>query len=507
MYYTIRSMNSDLSKALNFFQRGRLVEAKNLVEEIVKNEKNNPQALNLYAFVFYYQNNFNAALEQWQKAIKINPNYIEAYNGCGNAYKNLKKFEEAVQSFKKAIQIEPRYFEAQINLGSVLIKLERFEDAIKNFDKVIDVDNMAAQAFQGKAYSLMKLKKYEEAIYNFNKSIKINPNDANVFYNLGATYENLKKWQEAADSFSQAMQINPNHEEAYRDLLHLLEFYLPKQESKNFVIKTNNLLKDQNIDIDLNNKISDEIIVNYYSKISSILDENFHSKFTNNKSQIFRDDAKDLNCERHFQIFNTFNVIPQFCFGCYKIQIDLKNVLELFKLYLVFDKIKLEKNNLRKCMIEIRSKVTGNYKGLIYCAGLSEAQKIEKYLNPIIKKTIGEDLSIIIKRGCTEFSVPYPKYKEIDESMTYNKEWLKKEKIIDDVIQKKNKYSSKIIQETLEGLSISDALIMKNWLFFAKSINDKSYKKFDINIPDSEYLKLKLQDQIEHRKNEFSKFN
>ena len=500
-------MNNDLSNALNFLQNGNLDEAKNLIEEVLKNEKNNSQALNLYAFVLYYQNNFNAALEQWQKAIKINPNYIEAYNGRGNAYKNLKKFEEAVQSFKKAIQIEPRYFEAQINLGSVLIKLERFEDAIKNFDKVIDVNNMASQAFHGKAYSLMKLKKYKEAIYNFNQSIKINPNDANAFYNLGATYENLKKWQEAADSFSKAMQINPNHEEAYRDLLHLLEFYLPKQESKNFVIKTNNLLKDQNIDIDLNNKISDEIIVNYYSIISSILEENFYGKFINNKSQIFRDNAKDLNCERHFQIFNTFNTIPQFCFGCYKIQIDIKNVIELFKLYLVFDKIKLEKNNTRKCMIEIRSKVTGNYKGLIYCTGLSEAQKIEKYLNPIIKKTIGEVSSIIIKRGCTEFSVPYPKYKEINESMTYNKEWLKKEKIIDDIIQKKNKYSSKIIQETLEGLSINDALIMKNWLFFAKSINDKSYKKFNVDIPDSEYLKLKLQDQIGHRKNEFSKLN
>ena len=148
-------------------------------------------------------------------------------------WKNLKKQSKVL----KAIQIEPRYFEAQINLGSVLIKLERFEDAIKNFDKVIDVENIAAQAFQGKAYSLMKLKKYEEAIYNFNKSIKINPNDANVFYNLGATYENLKKWQEAADSFSQAMQINPNHEEAYRDLLHLLEFYLPKQEVKTLLLK------------------------------------------------------------------------------------------------------------------------------------------------------------------------------------------------------------------------------------------------------------------------------
>ena len=91
--------------------------------------------------------------------------------------------------------------------------------------------------------------------------------------------------------------------------------------------------------------------------------------------------------------------------------------------------------------------------------------------------------------------------------MTYKKEWINKEKIIDDKIQEKNKYSSKIIQETLEGLSISDALIMKNWLFFAKSINDKSYKKLKVNIPDSKYLKLKLQDQIDHRKNEFSKFN
>ena len=38
-------MNSDLSKALNFFQNGKLVEAKNLIEEVLKNEKNNSQAL------------------------------------------------------------------------------------------------------------------------------------------------------------------------------------------------------------------------------------------------------------------------------------------------------------------------------------------------------------------------------------------------------------------------------------------------------------------------------
>ena len=500
-------MEKDLSKAIAFFKNGRLEEAKKLCIEVLKNDKYNSQALNLNAFILYYQKNFVGAIEQWQKAININPNYIEAYNGCGNSFKNLSQLDKAVVCFKKAIEIEPRYFEAYINLGNVLIKLEKFEEAIEYFDKVNELKSISADAFHGKAYSLMKLKKYDEAILNFNKSIKINPNDANVYYNLGATYENIEEWQEAADCFSKAMEIDPKHIEAYKNLLHLLEFYLPKQENKNFLIKTNNLLKYNNINIDLEKKISDEIIVNYFSKISEILDENFDNRFINDKSQIFRDDAKDLNCERHFEIFNTYNAIPKFCFGCYKIQIDIKNVIELFKLYIVFDKIKLNKNNLRKCMIEIRDKVSGNYKGLIYCSGLSEAQKIEKYLNPIIKKTIGTNPSVFIKRGCTEFAISYPEYKKIDESMSYNDNWLEKEKIIDVKINERNKYSKKIVQETLEGLSISDALIMKNWIFFAKCINDESYKKFNINIQNSEYLQNKLFGQINHRKNELRKLN
>ena len=63
------------------------------------------------------------------------------------------------------------------------------------------------------------------------------------------------------------------------------------------------------------------------------------------------------------------------------------------------------------------------------------------------------------------------------------------------------------MKETLEGLSINDALIMKNWLYFAKSINDESYKKFNTNIPDSEYLYKKLNGQVNHRKNELKKLN
>ena len=156
-------------------------------------------------------------------------------------------------------------------------------------------------------------------------------------------------------------------------------------------------------------------------------------------------------------------------------------------------------------MIETRPKVEGNYKGLIYCSGLSDAQDIIKYLLPITKKTISDNLSIFIKRGCTEFAVSYPKYKEIDNSMKYNEDWIEKEKIIDE--KNKNTNSNNLLQETLKGLSITDVLIMQNWLSFAKSINDESYKAFRTNVIDSEYIKNKLSVQIQHRIDEFKKIN
>ena len=52
------------------------------------------------------------------------------------------------------------------------------------------------------------------------------------------------------------------------------------------------------------------------------------------RAQIYRKNSIDLGCYRHKGIFNEFNIIPKFCFSCFKIQIEPKNVMELFKLHL-----------------------------------------------------------------------------------------------------------------------------------------------------------------------------
>jgi len=88
--------------------------------------------------------------------------------------------------------------------------------------------------------------------------------------------------------------------------------------------------------------------------------------------------------------------------------------------------------------------------------------------------------------------------------MKYDDNWLKFEKEID---KKNNHKEKKSSENTLDGTSISDVLIMRNWLVFAKKIDDNNYKKFNIHIPEINFIDKKIEEQIEFRKKEFQKNN
>ena len=78
-------------------------------------------------------------------------------------------------------------------------------------------------------------------------------------------------------------------------------------------------------------------------------------------------------------------------------------------------------------MIETRVGISGFYKGLIYCSSLLEAQDVQTIVDHVMHNTIRFDLNSKIKRGCSEYALEYPKYKDVNisgsQSMNYNQEW------------------------------------------------------------------------------------
>ena len=53
--------------------------------------------------------NYSQAIEDFNKAIKINPSYTETYSNRGHAYAVLGNYRQAIEDFNKAIEINPDY--------------------------------------------------------------------------------------------------------------------------------------------------------------------------------------------------------------------------------------------------------------------------------------------------------------------------------------------------------------------------------------------------------------
>jgi hypothetical protein len=250
--------------------------------------------------------------------------------------------------------------------------------------------------------------------------------------------------------------------------------YNPPKENLNPIIKVNEAIRKIDITCKNSNIISDEHIVNLFRESSSFISSN-SLEIKTELSQTFRRNSVDLNCGRHMSIFNEHDIIPEFCFGCYKVQIEPRSVIELIKLFLVFDQLNLNENNTRKCMVEMRPQIPGFYKGLIYCSGLKQANLTAQYLDTVVKKSIGLGLPVKVKRGCSEYSISFPDYEEINNSgpqlMTYTEDW----KVIEDGHDRKKPMKAKEnLKPSLSGLNLNVVLIIHKWFDYARGIGDSS---------------------------------
>ena len=400
-----------------------------------------------------------------------------------------KDFQEALYLSDKLIE-KKKNIPFLLNLnGLINLNLENWQNAASVFQKAIDFDDKYVEAYNniGVAYSHMG--EDEKAVKNYNRAIQIKKDYSNAYNNLASHYDDIGNYNDAVKNYVNALEFDPKHMNAQNNLIHLINFFDPKKFKNNSIIKANNEIKRINKTVSVYKNISNKSLFDFYSKCKEIVKNNIQNlNFFD--SQIHRRNGYNLNCERHHKAFNKYNIIPEYCFSCFKVQIELKTVTQLFKLFFIFDQLKLPKDNIRKCFIELRPGISGTYKGLIYSSSLDDAKNIKNYTKPILDKLIKNNFTVKIKRGCTEFDLAFPGYKDVDslDQIKYNQNWKIKEKLIDDEILNGSKKGKKVFSRSLSGVSLGDVLIMNNWLNYAKLINDFSYKDITNEIFFSEYI-------------------
>ncbi len=124
---------------------------------------------------------YEEAIKYYDKAIKLNPEYAEAYNEKGNTLLILGEVDEAITSFTKATEINEKYITAWKGKEAALLMQNKQEEAIRCCDTITRIDPRNEEAWITKGFLLSDMHRFDEALKCFDISIKINPNSIDAY--------------------------------------------------------------------------------------------------------------------------------------------------------------------------------------------------------------------------------------------------------------------------------------------------------------------------------------
>ena len=401
-----------------------------------------------------------------------------------------KKLSEAINCLNNLSDEEKKEPNFGFLLGISYLFLGDFNQAIDNFNSAIKINNNNSSFYYYRGYTFSKLCKFDKTEEDYLKAISLKPKSAELYNNLAGINYVIGENEKSIQNYLKSIELNKNLKQSFLGLAHVLTQTKTNNIDNSEIVKTHNDIKKIKFSYSSDKYIDDNQIKELLDKTNSIIEKNMNN-LELDISQTYREQKVAPKCGRHKKIFKYESIIPKHCFSCYKIQIEVSNVIELIKLFIIFDKIKLQAGNYRKCMIELRPGIKGDYKGLIFCESIQESELILKNLELILLNNFNKKLICKIKRGCSEYYEKYPDYNRLDsKALKYNSDWQSLEKKFDeknlDIIFDKKP------SPTLEGLSLFDALVFRNWLAFAKLIGDESYKNISGKFYYSKYIEDKM---------------
>ena len=163
-------------------------------------------------------NNIQEELFAFDRAIRLKPDYADAYCHRGVARGGLGKLEDAIEDFDQAIRLKPDYAEAYCSRGAVKSGLGQHEAALTDYDRAIRLKPDYADAYYNRAATKRALKRHDKAtLADLDQALLFKPDFVDAYYNRGVVRGKLEEYEAAIEDFDQAIRLKPHYAEAYRN--------------------------------------------------------------------------------------------------------------------------------------------------------------------------------------------------------------------------------------------------------------------------------------------------
>jgi tetratricopeptide (TPR) repeat protein len=180
----------------------------NLWLEVMHAQPENPRA-HLYAATFLEsQGKTKEAIQQYQEAIRLHRNPVQAHYRFGQLLNKEGQYSEAAKQFAAAARGMPEKNANFYNAEAVALYMAgRNDEAIAAYGRVLDIDRNFWPAHRNLGTALQKAGKFRKAVHSFENALRLNPQAIDIYNDLANSYFRLNEKPQAIAALEHGLQL------------------------------------------------------------------------------------------------------------------------------------------------------------------------------------------------------------------------------------------------------------------------------------------------------------
>lgn len=204
------SRQEDLSKCRSADPDTRIAGCTALIQSGQGTAENRSTFYNNRGAAYDDKHDSDRAIQDYNEAIRLNPNIAAAFYGRGEAYDHTGNFDLAIQNYNEAIRLSPNFTYAYDGRGRAYRNKGDFDLAIQSYDEAIRRNPNYAAAYNNRGDAYRSKGNYDLAIRDFNEAIRLNPNLVSAYGNRGSVYLSQLNLAAATQDYEHVITAAPS---------------------------------------------------------------------------------------------------------------------------------------------------------------------------------------------------------------------------------------------------------------------------------------------------------
>ena len=175
-------------------------------------------SLNISGDALYAEGDVKGAIEEFKKALLLDPSNVNVHNSLGVCYGVLGEFVQAKEEFETAVWLNPDEYMAIYNIGVISLLLKKQNEALDFFKKAHRMSEDVFDISLAAGKLCVEMKDFKNGQRYLEEAVRLNSSSSIGYRSLGECYEALDMIDQSIQAYKSAIKLNPNDSAALSSL-------------------------------------------------------------------------------------------------------------------------------------------------------------------------------------------------------------------------------------------------------------------------------------------------